>query len=86
MFFAYTEKITIKGRSLTDVEIEEPGDNETVDITESLPNPPLSKEKLRELTTNIDYVCAIIEPYILKDFDILPLQEQHWQTEQVDIP
>ena len=81
--FSIAEKITISGRALTKEVISEPADNQTIEITHELPNPPLSKEKLRELTTNIDYVAAIIEPFILKDFDLLPLQEQHWQTEQV---
>ena len=43
----------------------------------------MSKEKLREFTTNIDYVAAIIDGYILKDIDMLPLQALSWQTEQV---
>ena len=44
----------------------------------------MSKEKWRELTTGIEYVRAIIEPFILKDVDILPLAGDRYQTDKVN--
>lgn len=43
----------------------------------------MSKKHIRELTTAIGYVTAVVDTYILKDFDMLPLQSHAWQTNKV---
>lgn len=37
----------------------------------------------RILTSSVYYTVAKIGPYVLKDVDMLPLQGEHWQTDQV---
>ena len=45
--------------------------------------PPMPKEQIRQLTTGVDYVVAIVDDFILKDIDIIPLQNQQYQTHMV---
>ena len=56
---------------------------EVVNRTTKLSALPLSKTKRRELTCGIDYVRAIVHPYVLKDVDVLPLQSEAYQTDRV---
>ena len=56
---------------------------EVVDSSPSLINPPWDAVRRRQLNSGIDYVHAIIEPYILKDYDVLPLQQEAYQTDRV---
>ena len=56
---------------------------ETVDCSPSLSTPPWDPVRRRQLNSGIDYVHAIIEPYILKDYDVLPLQQEAYQTDRV---
>ena len=58
---------------------------EIVKRADKLAAPPLSKSKRRELTCGIDYVRAIIPPYVLKDVDVLPLQSEAFQTDRVSL-
>ena len=58
---------------------------EIVKRADKLSAPPLSKSKRRELTCGIDYVRAIIPPYVLKDVDVLPLQTEAFQTDRVSV-
>ena len=39
--------------------------------------------KMRILTASMYYVVAKIEGYTLLDVDMLPLQGEHWQTDQM---
>ena len=39
--------------------------------------------KLRVLTASIYYVVAKVNGFILLDIDLLPLQGEHWQTDQM---
>ena len=38
---------------------------------------------MRILTASMYYVVAKIQGYTLLDVDMLPLQEEHWQTDQM---
>ena len=77
-FSSASNMILLPPTENTDVAAEE-----VVNRTTKLSAPPLSKTKRRELTCGIDYVRAIVHPYVLKDVDVLPLQSEAYQTDRV---
>ena len=38
---------------------------------------------MRVLTASVHYVVAKVNSYVLLDIDLLPLQGEHWQTDQM---